>query len=246
VFRPVRSGSHRVRLLVCSLLALMVAAVATGCGRSGSDDQVKGKELFVSKCGSCHTLARASTKGIQGPNLDQAFGPARQDGLGEQTVDGVVRRQIAHPRRDSIMPKGLFSGKDARDVAAYVAAVAGQKGKDAGLLASAGAPKTSNKPIAAKGGSLEINADPTGALAFVSTKATAPGGSLQILSVNKASIQHDIAVEDSAGKKIGVGARVANGGTSKFTAKLKPGKYTFLCTVPGHAAGGMKGTLTVQ
>jgi uncharacterized cupredoxin-like copper-binding protein len=30
------------------------------------------------------------------------------------------------------------------------------------------------------------------------------------------------------------------------TATLKPGTYTFLCTVPGHAAGGMKGTLTVK
>jgi mono/diheme cytochrome c family protein len=234
-----------VRLLVCSLLALM-AAVTAGCGRSGSDDQVNGKELFVKNCSSCHTLARAGAKGIQGPNLDQAFGPAREDGLGEKTVDGVVRRQIAHTRRGSIMPSGLVKGQDARDVAAYVASVAGQKGKDAGQLASAGAPKVSGKPIAAKGGKLEIDANPTGALAFASTKATASGGSLEILSLNKASIQHDIAVEDSSGKEVGAGARVANGGTSKFTAKLKPGKYTFLCTVPGHAAGGMKGTLTVQ
>jgi plastocyanin len=234
-----------VALLVCGLLALL-AVVATGCGLSGSEDQVKGKELFVSKCGSCHTLARASTKGIQGPNLDQAFVTARSDGFGKDTVAGVVRHQIAHPRRDSIMPMGLVSGKDANDVAAYVAAVAGQKGKDAGQLASAGAPTVSNKPIAANGGKLQINANPTGALAFASTKATAPGGSIEILSVNKSAVQHDIAVENSSGKQIGTGALVSNGGTSKFTAKLKPGKYTFLCTVPGHAAAGMKGTLTVQ
>jgi uncharacterized cupredoxin-like copper-binding protein len=30
------------------------------------------------------------------------------------------------------------------------------------------------------------------------------------------------------------------------SADLKPGTYTFLCTVDGHAAAGMKGTLTVQ
>ena len=48
-------------------------------------------------------------------------------------------------------------------MAAYVAAVAGQRGKDAGALASAGAPKVSNKPIAAKGGVLTMDADPTGA-----------------------------------------------------------------------------------
>jgi azurin len=31
-----------------------------------------------------------------------------------------------------------------------------------------------------------------------------------------------------------------------FTAPAKPGTYTFVCTFPGHFAGGMKGTLTVK
>lgn len=220
---------------------------ASGCGRDGGgDNQIAGKEAFVSKCGSCHTLARAGTKGIQGPNLDQAFGPARSDGLGEKTVEGVVHRQIAHVRRGSIMPQGLVKGADALNVAAYVAAVAGQSGKDQGALAVAGAPKVSNKPIPAKGGKLEIPANPTGALAFASKMASSAAGQLQVLSVNKSQVQHNIAIEDSAGTKLGAGKNVANGGTSKLTATLKPGKYIFLCTVPGHAAGGMKGTLTVK
>ncbi len=244
MFRRVRSGSHRMTALVCG--TMLLATGALGCGRSGNDDQVKGKEMFVSKCGSCHTLARAGTKGIQGPNLDQAFGQARSDGLGKNTVEGVVRRQIANVRRTSIMPRDLVTGGDARDVAAYVAAVAGQSGKDAGQLANAGAPKTSNKPVVAKGGKLEIDANPTGALAFVTTKATAPGGSLQVLSMNKSAVKHDIAVKDSSGKELGNGAEVSNGGVSKFSAKLKPGKYQFFCTVPGHEDGGMKGQLTVQ
>jgi plastocyanin len=220
---------------------------AAGCGRDGGgDNEIAGKEAFVQKCGSCHTLARAGTKGIQGPNLDQAFGPARSDGLGEKTVEGVVHRQIAHPRRGSIMPQGLVSGAEAKDVAAYVAAVAGQTGKDEGALATAGAPKVSNKPIPAKGGKLQIPADPTGALAYVSTMASSAAGQLEILSVNKSQVQHDIAIQDSSGKSLGEGKRVANGGISEVSAKLKPGKYTFLCTVPGHEAGGMKGTLTVR
>jgi uncharacterized cupredoxin-like copper-binding protein len=37
-----------------------------------------------------------------------------------------------------------------------------------------------------------------------------------------------------------------NGHVSEFKVTLKAGKYPFLCTVPGHAQAGMKGTLTVK
>jgi uncharacterized cupredoxin-like copper-binding protein len=30
------------------------------------------------------------------------------------------------------------------------------------------------------------------------------------------------------------------------TVNLKPGTYTFFCSVPGHEQGGMKGTLVVK
>ena len=42
------------------------------------------------------------------------------------------------------------------------------------------------------------------------------------------------------------GQVVSSGGTSQVTVSLKPGTYQFLCTVPGHAAAGMKGVLTVK
>ena len=207
---------------------------------------VNGKSLFTSKCGSCHVLNRAATKGRQGPNLDEAFGPSRRDGLGEKTVEGVVLRQIAHVRKNSSMPKDLVTGKDAKDVSAYVAMVAGQPGKDSGALANAGKPKVSTKPIAAKGGTLKIDADPTGALAFVTSRATAKPGSLMFVSVNKASIPHNIALRDPGGKLIKEGPDVTGGGSSKFSASVKAGKYSFVCTVPGHEEGGMKGDLTVK
>ena len=35
------------------------------------------------------------------------------------------------------------------------------------------------------------------------------------------------------------------GGTRTLTLTLPPGTYTFYCSVPGHEAAGMKGTLTV-
>jgi len=227
------------KTLLAAGAALALAGV--GCGSTESADQVNGKDLFAQKCGSCHVLNRAATKGVQGPNLDQAFGPARRDGLGEGTVEGVVLRQIGNVRKSSKMPEDLVTGQDARDVAAYVAAVAGKGGKDAGALASAGAPEVSNKPIAAKDGVLTMDADPTGALAFASTKATAMAGALEFVMGNESSVQHNIALE--GGKK---GPVVGKGGTSRFEETVKAGKYVYICTVPGHAEGGMKGELTVK
>jgi plastocyanin len=140
------------------------------------------------------------------------------------------------------MKPGLVEGDNARDVAAYVAYAAAKPGQDSGFLASAGAPKK-GPPIAAKGGTLTIPSDPSGALAFASDKASAPAGSIKFVMPNKAPIQHNIALK---GPVTGAGPVVGSGGTSTFTANLKPGSYEFFCSVPGHEAGGMKGTLTVK
>ena len=122
---------------------------------------MNGKELFIGEgtCGSCHALARAGTKGTQGPDLDDAFAQARRDGMNEETVEGVVLRQIAHPRRNSIMPADLVTGDDARDVAAYVGEVAGIQGEDTGALADVGTQKGGK--ATAKNGVLQIDADET-------------------------------------------------------------------------------------
>jgi plastocyanin len=225
--------------------AMLAGLIAVGCGPRGDHpDFVNGKTLFAQKCGSCHTLARANTKGIQGPNLDAAFVTARADGFRDSGIEGVVFNQISHVRRGSIMPDNLVKGQDARDVAAYVGYAAANPGKDSGELANAGQPKTSNKTAVAKNGTLTIPADPTGALAFQFGKASATAGSVTLEMPNKSSITHDISVKGNGIDQ--KGPQVGQGGTSKVTADLKPGTYTFYCSVPGHEAGGMKGTLTVK
>ena len=243
MFPPVQARPDRFVALVA---ALAVCLVGAGCGRSEEPDLVNGKTLFAEQCGRCHVLARANTKGIQGPSLDAAFLAARRDGLGNETIEGVVNRQIANVRRNSIMPKDLVTGQDADDVAAYVALVAGVPGKDTGALAKAGRPKVSNKPVNAKNGVLEIAADPTGALAFVASKALAPPGPLELLMPNESPAQHNIALRDPTGKLLVKGPVVGKGGESKAEATVDAGKYAFVCTVPGHEAGGMKGELTVE
>jgi mono/diheme cytochrome c family protein len=230
-----------------ALIAAAIAAslAAAGCGKAESQaDLVNGKKLFTGKgtCGSCHALARAGTKANVGPNLDDAFAGSRHDGFKQATIRGVVRDQIKNVRRGSQMPENLVKGDDARDVAAYVAAVAGVPGKDTGELATVGV-AAGGKPIAAKGGTLTIPANKSGQLAYASNKATAPAGKVDISMPNPSPIQHNIALKPP-GK--GAGPIVPSKGDSKFTATLKPGKYEYYCQVPGHEAGGMKGTLTVK
>ena len=118
-----------------AVLALATALLAAGCGTGGiakGGDQDAGKKLFLAKCAGCHTLADAGSNGKQGPNLDQAFGPSRDQGFEQVTIEQVVRDQIelATPP----MPANLVTGADADAVAAYVAQVAGKpvpKGKQA-------------------------------------------------------------------------------------------------------------------
>jgi plastocyanin len=243
---PVRTLAHRWKPAAAALGVLLMAVAASACGREEEPDLVNGKTMFIGKgtCGSCHALARANTRGTQGPDLDAAFARARRDGFNEETIQGIVHEQIGNVRRGSIMPEDLVTGDDARDVAAYVAYAAGKAGKDTGALAQAGAPKQSDKPVEAQNGALEIAADPTGALAFVATKAIAQAGAVTLTMPNESPIQHNIAVKDgSVDEK---GPVVGQGGTSEVEVQLEPGKYEFYCSVPGHEQGGMRGELTVE
>jgi plastocyanin len=223
--------------------ALAVVALA-GCAiKHPTADLVVGKQLFVGKCGSCHTLARASTSGQVGPNLDDAFRQDRADGVKSTSIQGLVDYWIRYPNTQGVMPARLFEGQKAQDVAAYVGAVAGKPGQDTGALANAVA-AVNQKAAVEKSGVLEIDADPTGQLKFLASSATAKAGKVTIKMLNKSSVMHDIAIQGNGVQQ--TGPLVSNGGTSTVSANLKPGTYTFLCTVPGHAAAGMKGTLTVK
>jgi mono/diheme cytochrome c family protein len=137
-------------------LAALAAGVALLVGLGGcaikhpTANIVNGKQLFVAKCGFCHTLARAATTGTIGPNLDDAFREDRAD-LGRPTheIQGLVDYWIRYPNYQGAMPGMLYNGQKAQDVAAYVAAVAAVPGQDTGALAQAGA-VTGTTPAAGK------------------------------------------------------------------------------------------------
>ena len=93
-------------------------------------------------------------------------------------------------------------------------------------------------------GVVEIDADPTGQLKFLASTGSATPGQVTLRMRNMSSVPHDIAI--TGGGVNQVGAIVSNGGASTVSTTLKPGKYTFYCSVDGHRAAGMLGTLTVK
>jgi mono/diheme cytochrome c family protein len=114
-----------------SVIATALGAVAlSGCGGTGAAspatvDLTKGKQLFMSNCGSCHVLADAGTAGTIGPNLDDAYYADRVVGMKDSSFEAMVRQQIE--LADPPMPRDIVKGADADNVAAYVAKVAGVK-----------------------------------------------------------------------------------------------------------------------
>jgi mono/diheme cytochrome c family protein len=115
------------------LLALVAAAaalLAAGCGATGhtapnAANAVAGKKAFQDNCGSCHALADAGTKGTIGPDLDAAFGCAKQQGFKESTIRDVIRGQIDYA--EPPMPQKLVKGQEAEAVSDYITQVAGAK-----------------------------------------------------------------------------------------------------------------------
>jgi plastocyanin len=127
-------------------------------------------------------------------------------------------------------------------------AIAGCGGSDnssSEKSASTSTPTAASNSSSSGGGgqTVKLSADKS-ALKFNTSTLSAKAGTVTLVMANPSGIPHAVAVEGNGVDKDG--NTVGNGGTSKVTAKLKPGKYEFYCPVDGHKAAGMKGTLTVS
>jgi len=91
---------------------------------------------------------------------------------------------------------------------------------------------------------LKISTAPGAAMKYSTSSLRAKAGVVTIVMKNLSILPHDVGIK---GRGINVkGKVVPKGGTSTVTARLKAGKYEFYCSVPGHEAAGMKGTLTIS
>ena len=130
---PQRAGTLGIVLLFAFGLAVPAlvlafngehkASVAVG-GLHLNAEQQKGRELFARSCAVCHSLAATKSVGRIGPNLDVRVGEDIATAAGRKAL---VLSAIAEGRARGLgqMPALLYQGKEAEEVADFVATVAG-------------------------------------------------------------------------------------------------------------------------
>jgi mono/diheme cytochrome c family protein len=133
--RPESRGSRRAKALGIGLVILVVgiglpALVLTTNGDDHASEgaggvqlnaaATHGRQLFARNCSTCHTLAGSNAAGRVGPNLDTLNGGDLKPAF---VLDAINKGRA---NGNGQMPAGLLFGQDARDVAQYVATVAGR------------------------------------------------------------------------------------------------------------------------
>ncbi len=93
---------------------------------------------------------------------------------------------------------------------------------------------------AAKATTITVTAGTPTEFHFTLSKKSVAKGSVTFKITNKGKLAHDFKI---AGKK---SPMVQPGKSTTLKVTLKSGKLKYQCTVPGHAAAGMRGTLTVK
>ncbi len=98
----------------------------------------------------------------------------------------------------------------------------------------------------ASGGALTLAADPSGQLKFTKSTLSAKAGKVTVQFTNSSPMPHNLTIEQGTNGPILGATPTFQGGGKTLTVNLKPGTYTFFCSVPDHRSAGMQGTLTVS
>jgi mono/diheme cytochrome c family protein len=128
--------ANRARLLGFTIifafgLAVPIAvAIANGqdkasqgpAGITLTKSETAGRKLFALSCATCHTLHAAAAYGHVGPDLD--LDPQVVGGQASFVLNAIVEGRA---RGNGDMPAAIYSGQQAKDVAKFVVAVAGQQ-----------------------------------------------------------------------------------------------------------------------
>jgi plastocyanin len=147
------------------------------------------------------------------------------------------------PAKSAVPPTTTQELAPVPDVSAPV--VASSTGTTSEPVATTGTPAPASSPASSKAGTaLTLAANPSGLLAYNTKQLSAKAGTVTITFTNTSPLEHNVTIAE--GSKVLGATPTFVGGSRTLTLTLKPGKYTFYCSVPGHRQAGMEGTLNVS
>ncbi len=128
--------SFGVLVLVLAVLIPWLAFRSDGDAARGAQKVPsrleEGQSLFQTNCGNCHTLYAAGTDGNFAPNLDELLAPSgpptTESGIEatKERVLNAVEHGVDSTTTPGRMPAGIIDGKQAEEVAEFVATTAGE------------------------------------------------------------------------------------------------------------------------
>jgi uncharacterized cupredoxin-like copper-binding protein len=148
-------------------------------------------------------------------------------------VGGIGVRRLRNGKSDGGLLR-VTMGMALLLAVAYVVAVWAMAGKPTGASA---APALG--PGASSSTTTAVNVSAT-EFRFTLSRQSVPPGKVVFAISNKGKIAHDFSINGETS------ALVSPGTTTNLTVRLGNGKFLYLCTLPGHAQAGMKGTLVVK
>jgi plastocyanin len=129
-------------------------------------------------------------------------------------------------------------------VPASSASASSTSGEAAASTSTPASPPASSSASGTASTKLALAANPSGLLAYNTKQLSAKAGTVTITMANMSPLEHNVTVAE--GSKVLGATPTFKGASMTLTLKLKPGKYTFYCSVPGHRQAGMEGTLNVS
>ena len=214
--KPDFPGNAGGQRVVMAITAVLVIAAASTAVIT-SGSPAKGEEASVAS----QSAAKQSSEAAKKPaTLSPGSSPVKQGESSGPTGTGPT------------------SGKPPAGKAPVGKARAGKSPK-----ATTGTPAPPSSPAAATT-TLKLAANPAGQLSYDTKQLSAKAGKVTIEMTNTSPVEHDVAV--AQGATVAGQTPVFTGGSKSVTLTLKPGTYSFYCTVPGHRQAGMEGTLKVS
>jgi plastocyanin len=161
---------------------------------------------------------------------------------GEKSVASAATSAASTP--EGVVPPATAGQGAAPSAGASAAPTSGGSSSSApGTSATTGTPPPASSPAAKSSGPLKLAADPSGTLSYNTKQLSAAAGKVTVDFVDASPVPHDVVI--AQGSKV-LGQTPVKTGSSTLNVTLKPGTYTFYCSVPGHRQAGMQGTLTVS